>query len=109
MRTGGDYRKALRDGRRVWVMGEGRIDDVTTHPATRGMVEEYVGWYDRHFDPEWQDVLFTPPGADGTRTPLAYIIPTSAEDLHRMGRAFAATLLVSAGNITHDAAYGNLI
>jgi len=41
MRTGAEYRQALRDGRRVWVMGEGWADDVTTHPATRAMVEEY--------------------------------------------------------------------
>ena len=33
MRTGTDYHEALRDGRRVWVMGEGLIDDVTVHPA----------------------------------------------------------------------------
>ena len=44
MRTGGDYRKALRDGRKVWVMGEGWVDDVTRHPATRAMVEEYALW-----------------------------------------------------------------
>jgi aromatic ring hydroxylase len=42
MRTGADYREALRDGRKVFVMGEGRVDDVTTHPATRAMVEQYV-------------------------------------------------------------------
>ena len=51
MRTGADYRESLRDGRRVWVLGEGVVEDVTTHPATRAMVEEYVAWYDRHFDP----------------------------------------------------------
>ena len=42
MRTGAEYRAALRDGRRVWVMGEGWVEDVTTHPATRAMIEEYV-------------------------------------------------------------------
>ncbi len=109
MRTGADYRESLRDGRKVWVMGEGRIDDLTTHPATRGMVEEYVAWYDRHFDPDWQEILFTPPDAAGRRTPLAYIIPQCADDLRRMGRSFSEVLLLSAGNITHDAAYGNLI
>ena len=57
MRTGADYRAALRDGRKVFVMGEGRIDDVTTHPATSAMVEQYVAWYDRHFDPLWADTL----------------------------------------------------
>ena len=42
MRTGAEYREALRDGRRVWVLGEGRVEDVTTHPATSAMVEEYA-------------------------------------------------------------------
>src|SRR5688572_17683149 len=50
LRTGAEYREALHDGRRVWVIGEGLIDDVTLHPATRPMVEEYVAWYDRHQD-----------------------------------------------------------
>ena len=62
MRTGAEYREALRDGRKVFVMGEGRVDDVTTHPATRAMVEQYVAWYDRHFDPAWVDLLLTPGG-----------------------------------------------
>ena len=61
MRTGAEYLESLRDGRKVWVMGEGRVDDVTTHPATSAMVREYVAWYDRHFDAVWQDVLMTPP------------------------------------------------
>ena len=65
MRTGAEYRSALRDGRRVWVLGEGLIDDVTTHPATRAMVDEYVAWYDLHLDPEWTDVLFSPPDTRG--------------------------------------------
>ena len=57
MRTGAEYRESLRDGRKVWVMGEGAVDDVTTHPATRAMVDEYAAWYDRHLDPAWQDVV----------------------------------------------------
>src|SRR5690242_1478396 len=73
MRTGAEYREALRDGRRVWVMGEGRVDDVTTHPATRAMVEEYVAWYDRHLDPAWQDILFAPAVSGGERTAWAYL------------------------------------
>jgi hypothetical protein len=63
VRTGSEYREALHDGRRVWVMGEGLVEDVTTHPATRAMVDEYVAWYDRHQDPAWQDVLLAPPDA----------------------------------------------
>ena len=108
MRSGADYRAALRDGRKVWVMGAGRVDDVTTHPATSAMVEEYVAWYDRHGDPAWQDVL-TAPDADGERVPWAFVLPRSSGDLVGMGRSFAKTLFHSAGNVTHDPAYGNLI
>src|SRR6516162_4600326 len=109
MRTGAEYRAALRDGRRVWVLGEGPIEDVTTHPATRAMVEEYVAWYDRHFDPEWSDLLFSPPDTRGERRPWAYAVPKSADDLRGMGRSFSKTTFLSAGNITHTPAYGNLI
>ena len=62
MRTGAEYRAALRDGRKLVIMGGGEIDDVTTHPATVAMVEEYVAWYDRHSDPDWADTLLTPKG-----------------------------------------------
>src|SRR6266478_5765949 len=109
MRTGADYREALRDGRRVWVMGEGWVEDVTTHPATRAMVEEYAAWYDRHFEPNWREVLLAPANAAGERVPWAYVLPKSVEDLIGMGRSFAKTTFLSAGNITHTPAYGNLI
>ena len=109
MRTGAEYREALRDGRRVWVIGEGLVDDVTVHPATRATVDEYVAWYDRHFDPEWRDVVLTPPDAGGERRPWAFVLPKSSNELRSMGRCYSATTLLSAGNITHTPAYGNLI
>lgn len=109
MRTGSDYRQALRDGRQVYILGEGLVEDVTTHPATQPMVDEYVAWYDRHFDPAWQDVVLTPPDGAAERFPVGYMVPRSADDLGRMGRCFAATCFLSAGNITHTPAYGHLI
>lgn len=109
MRTGAEYREELRDGRVVYVMGEGRVDDVTTHPATRAMVEEYVAWHDRHHDPDWADILLAPSDASGERRPWALRVPRSGADLIGMGRSYAKTLFYSAGNITHDPAYGHLI
>jgi aromatic ring hydroxylase len=109
LRTGAEYREAMRDGRRVWVLGEGRVDDLTTHPATAAMVEEYVRWYDRHHDPEWHDVLLRPATGGHDAIPWAYVLPKTADDLVGMGRSYARTLFHSAGNITHDPAYGNLI
>jgi aromatic ring hydroxylase len=109
MRTGADNREALRDGRKVFIMGEGRVDDVTTHPATRAMVEQYVTWYDRHFDPAWADTLLTPPDANGNRVPWAFALPKTSADVIAIGRAIQRTIFLSAGNITHTPLYGHLI
>lgn len=73
------------------------------------MVDYYVAWYDRHSAPDWQDVLLMPPDPNGERLPVACLVPKSSEDLRWMGRSFATTLFLSAGNVTHTPAYGNLI
>jgi 4-hydroxyphenylacetate 3-monooxygenase len=109
VRTGSEYRDALHDGRRVWVMGEGLVEDVTVHPATRAMVDEYAAWYDRHHDPAWQDVLLTAPDERGARRPWAFAVPRTPADLRAMGRSYAATIFLTAGNMTHTPGYGNLI
>jgi 4-hydroxyphenylacetate 3-monooxygenase len=104
VRTGTDYKAALRDGRKVVIMGGGVVDDVTTHPATAAMVEQYVAWYDRHADPAWADVLLSPSGQ-----PWAFVLPRTVEDVRAIGRAIAKTIFLSAGNITHTPHYGHLI
>jgi aromatic ring hydroxylase len=104
MRTGSDYRTSLRDGRRVWVMNDGPVEDVVTHPATSAMVEEYVTWYDRHFDPAWRETLLTDAG-----TPAWAVTPRSAADLRQMGRGYSATTFINAGNITHTPALMNVV
>ncbi len=109
MRTGAEYRESLRDGRKVYIFGEGPVDDVTTHPATKPMVDEYVRWYDRYFDPDWQDILLSPPDASGERHPFAFKIPESAEDLRNLGRAITKVHFTTGGNMTHTPGYGSLI
>ena len=109
MRTGKEYREALRDGRKVWMLGVGEVDDVTTHPLTRGMAQSYALWYDRHFDPAWAETLLTKPDAKGVRQPVAFEIPQSPEDLRRLGKAVSAVLFTTGGNMTHTPGYGALI
>ena len=109
MRTGAEYKESLRDGRDVWVLGEGAVADVTTDPSTTAMVDEYVAWYDRHFDPDWQDILLTPSDGTGQRRPLAFTPPKTSADLVRLGKAVAATHFVTGGNMTHTPGYGALI
>ena len=50
MRTGKEYLASLRDGRRVYVGGE-LIEDITTHPKTRGYAHAIAEYYDLHLDP----------------------------------------------------------
>ena len=109
MRTGADYKESLRDGRDVWVVGEGAVPDVTTHPSTSAMVDEYVAWYDRHFDPDWQGILLTSPDGNGHRRPLALTPPKTSADLRRLGKEISAVHFITGGNMTHTPGYGALI
>ena len=108
-RCGAEYRRALCDGRRIWVAGEGLIEDVTVHSTTRRVVDEYVTWFDRHSDPAWQEIVLTPPNTDGLRLPWGYVLPKTADDLSGMGRCFSKTAFPNAGSITHTPAYGHLV
>ncbi|KMO66969.1 FADH(2)-dependent monooxygenase TftD [Mycolicibacterium chlorophenolicum] len=54
MRTGAEFIASLDDGRRVWV-GDELIEDLASHPKTKGYVEAIAKFYDLHHDPEFQD------------------------------------------------------
>jgi 4-hydroxyphenylacetate 3-monooxygenase len=103
VRSGAQYRESLRDGRQVWLLGEGRIDDVTTHPLTAPMVDFYATWYDRHTDPDWRDLLLK----EGK--PIAFQVPQTSGDLRQLGRTISSVAFLSAGNVTHTPGYGALI
>ena len=112
VKTGDEYRRSLHDGRQVWLLGEGPIDDVTTHPATAAMVEAYAAWYDRHTDPAWIDRLMTPPdAAEYGSAPLAFEIPQTGPMTCAVLalKAIHDVAFVSAGNITHTPGYGALV
>jgi len=81
LRTGDQYREALRDGRDVWYRGE-RIEDVTTHPVTSGAINVYAALYDQQHQPETQDLL-TYVREDGTRVSTCWLVPRTKDDLTR--------------------------
>ncbi|GAC1534369.1 MAG: 4-hydroxyphenylacetate 3-monooxygenase, oxygenase component [Marmoricola sp.] len=81
MRTGQEYLDSLRDGRKVYVGGE-LIDDVTTHPKTKGYAHVIAEYYDLHLDPEHQDTL-TFVDEDGERQSMHWFLPRSKEDIVR--------------------------
>ena len=75
MRSGQQYLESLRDGRRVMCGGE-LIDDLATHPKTRGYAHEVAAFYDLHLDPAQRDQL-TFIDADGVRRAKHWMMPTS--------------------------------
>jgi len=50
IRTGEEYKASLRDGREVWMSGE-RVEDVTTHPMFKPLVDVRAHIYDMQHDP----------------------------------------------------------
>ena len=59
LKTRDDYLAALRKLRpNIYKFGE-RIEDVTTHPATKRTVESHALNYDAANDPEWEDTYTT--------------------------------------------------
>ena len=56
MRTGKEYLKSLNDGRVVWV-GNEKIDNVATHPTTRGYAQRCADFYDLHHRSDLEEVM----------------------------------------------------
>ena len=77
MRTGAQYLEAVRDGRRVMCEGE-LIDDLTTHPKTRGYAQQIAHFYDLHRQPEHQEQL-TFVDESGVRRAKQWIWPKTKE------------------------------
>jgi 4-hydroxyphenylacetate 3-monooxygenase len=94
MRTGAEYLQSLRDGRNVFIDGE-RVDDVTTHPLTRGYAAHAARFYDLHHEPEHQDAL-TFVDEDGTRRAIGWLYPRNQRDLERR-RDYADKVIRSFG------------
>lgn len=91
IRTGEEYRESIRDGREVWIDG-GRVDDVTTHPALKPIVDVRARIYDMAHEPETQDVMsYVDPGS-GERCPIGSKLPLRKEDWLAKRRAVDAVL-----------------
>jgi 4-hydroxyphenylacetate 3-monooxygenase len=106
-RTGDEYKKALNDGRRVWIDGE-RVDNLVDHPATAGVVETHARWYDLHHDPAWDDILWRTDDI-GEEVPVCFTMPRTPGELEGLAEALRAAAFLNAGNISHPACWGMLV
>src|SRR5947209_8076206 len=97
IRTGADYRESIRDGRRVWIDGE-RVDDVTTHPAFRPIVDVRARIYDLAHEAETQGRMSYLDAETGERCPVGPKLPQTRADWHAK-RLAVDTVLDDVGGI----------
>jgi 4-hydroxyphenylacetate 3-monooxygenase len=89
MRTGAEYLRSLKDGRRVFVDGE-RVKDVTTHPAFSGAARSIANLYDIAAAPELRERMTFASPKTGAPVQRGWQIPRSHADL-RARRLFSET------------------
>ncbi|NHN33427.1 4-hydroxyphenylacetate 3-hydroxylase family protein [Paenibacillus agricola] len=77
VRNGKQYVDSLKDNRRIYINGE-IVEDVTTHPAFKGIIQSFANLYDLAADPS-NDMIYTT--EDGTQANKVFMIPRSREDL----------------------------
>jgi 4-hydroxyphenylacetate 3-monooxygenase len=87
IRRGEEYLESLRDGRRLWLMGQ-RVEDVTTHPALTGCARSVAAVYDLQHDVAHQELLIMPSPSTGQPVSRAYQLPKSVDDLARQRRMY---------------------
>jgi 4-hydroxyphenylacetate 3-monooxygenase len=89
MRTGAEYLRSLKDGRRVFLDGE-RVEDVTAHPAFREAARSIANLYDVAAAPELRERMTFVSPKTGKPVQRAWQIPCTHADL-RARRLFSET------------------
>ncbi|KEF34698.1 MFS transporter [Deinococcus sp. RL] len=83
--TGQQFLDRLRKNPPTLYIDGQRVEDPTTHPATRNMCRSLAGLYDLQHDPALRDKLTYEEG--GERYPMSLMVPRTKEDLARIGEA----------------------
>ena len=89
LRTGSEYLRSLRDGRRVFVDGD-LVKDVTEHPAFRQAARSLAHLFDIAADPAMRERMTFPSPKTGAPVLRAYQIPRTHADL-KARRLFSQT------------------
>ena len=97
IRTGDEYRDSLRDGREVYMDGV-RVDDVTTHPMFKPLVDVRARIYDMQHDPATREVMTVE--RDGERNAVGNALPFTRDDWWAKRRATDAVLEEIGGIVT---------
>ncbi|GAB2895206.1 4-hydroxyphenylacetate 3-monooxygenase, oxygenase component [Paraburkholderia jirisanensis] len=91
IRTGEQYRASIRDGRQIWINGE-RVNDVTTHPMFKPIVDIRARIYDMAHDKATQETMSYVDEATGERNAIGLKLPYTQQDWHDKRTAVDAVL-----------------
>ncbi len=97
IRTGGQYRESIRDGRQVWIDGE-KVDDVTTHPAFKPIIDIRARIYDLGHEAETSDVMTYVDDETGQTCAIGSKPPRTKDDWAAKRRG-VETILDAAGGV----------
>jgi 4-hydroxyphenylacetate 3-monooxygenase len=97
IRTGEQYRDSIRDGRQVWINGE-RVNDVTTHPMFKPIVDIRARIYDMAHEKATQGVMSYVDEKTGERNAVGLKLPYTQQDWHDK-RLAVDTVLDDVGGI----------
>ena len=97
IRTGEQYRDSIRDGRQVWINGE-RVNDVTTHPMFKPIVDIRARIYDMAHEKATQAVMTYVDEKTGERNAVGLKLPYTQQDWHDK-RLAVDTVLDDVGGI----------
>src|SRR5471030_2136798 len=97
IRTGEQYRDSIRDGRQVWINGE-RVNDVTTHPMFKPIVDIRARIYDMAHEKATQGVMSYVDEKTGERNAIGLKLPYTQQDWHDK-RLAVDTVLDDVGGI----------
>jgi 4-hydroxyphenylacetate 3-monooxygenase len=79
LRTGEEYKDSIRDGRQVWIDGE-KVDDVTTHPMFKPIVDIRARIYDLAHESETADIMTYVDEVSGERCAIGSKPPKTKDD-----------------------------
>lgn len=99
IRTGNEYRESIRDGREVWIDGE-KVEDVTTHPAFKPIVDVRARIYDLAHEEATREVMTYTDAETGETCAVGAKPPVTKQDWHDKRRGVEATLDDARGVVT---------
>ena len=99
IRTGEQYRESIRDGREVWIDGE-KVDDITTHPAFKPIVDIRAMIYDLGHDEATAGAITYVDEETGETCAIGSKPPLTKEDWHAKRRGVDTILDAARGVVT---------